>query len=510
MFLTVHRVSDTLPLLVSDATDGGCTRNLSKRAPWRHHKSDGNTDPDTDSEYATSSSCPSCSARLSSLSLIYRIGTTHWRPQHHPHHPDDEHDGDGENTYKHKSEEPWTELTSETWTEPEAEPQTESEWQSALTPTPTPTDSDSPTTPNDPNYSPSTPTDSDGDTTPTGANYAPTTPTSPPASESVPMAGPSGGSNVNSNTVYSPSSSKGSNPAPYPSSHTTSIKPTSTSRVVPHTTRSGTVTQPTAARTTSTSTASTSAASTSTTSHDMIRPNTSSSLHIVAVITITPESSPNDFNTNLGVIDPYPSPARSPFNSGSDSEQSRGSNGVVSSRPVPLGVIIGSVFGILFGGLALFCVLFGINKLRQRKQDNECELRARRLRMGGGTGSSSTVMLVRGPEASGSSQTAPGSIHTNDHGELDRGGILVREGADSPAGSGRGWIRFANQRRPSSSSLPVLPEIKDHSETPLLMQEWNSPSSVHPPKPQFMERGHSPTVPSPLRTHRVTPSGGWI
>ena len=458
-FLTTHRVSHTPPLLVSDATIGGCIRNLSKRTPWRYHESDGNTDPpsDTDSKYATGANCPSCSTRLLSLSLIYRIDAPppYRRPHHHHHHQ-----GDGENTYEHNPN-PWTELTSETWTDPEAEPQTE--WQSASTSK----DPEGPTTP--PDY--------------------PSTPTSPPASDSAPVAGPSGASNVNSNTVYGPSSSRGSNGTPPPSPHTISTKPTSTRR----TTRSGTLTQPTPTRT----------SSTSTTSHDMIRPNTSSSLHIVAVITIIPENSPNDSDTvstnNGGVIDPYPSPARSPYNSGTDSDQSRDANGVVSSQNVPLGVIVGSVFGIIFGGLALFCVLFGINKLHQRKQNSERERRARQLRMGAGTGSSSTIMLARGPEASGSSQTGPGSIHTNEHGEFDRGGILVREANGSPAGSGRGWIRFANQRRPSSS-VPV-PEVNDHSNTPL-MQEWNSASSAHPPKPQFME--HSPSVPSPLRTNRVT------
>ena len=473
-FPTTYRVSDTPPLLVTHSTNRGCIPNLSKRKPWRYHHSDGDTDSpsDSDGKYATSVNCPGCFAPLLSLSLISRIDELppYESPHHHHHHDDGENDDDGENTDEYNPD-PWMELTSETWTDPEAEPQTE--WQSA-----------------------STPADSDSPPSPTDSYYSRGTPTSPPASDSAPVAGPSVASSTNSNSANRPSSSRGSNsaPSPSPSPRTTSAKPTSTLG----TTRSAT---PTANKT----------SSTSTTSYDMIRPNTSSSLHIVAVITITPESSPNDPNTtntiNGGVIDPYPTPARNPYNSGTDSDQSRNANGVVSSQNVPLAVIVGSVFGIVFGGLALFCVLFGINKLRQRKQDSMREQRSRRLRMSGGTGSSSTIMLARGPEASGYSQTGPGSIHTNEHGD---GGILVRETSDSPTGSGRGWIRFANQRRPSS--VPVLPEVKDHSNTPL-MQEWNSPSSVHPPKPQFMERDHSPTVPSPLRTNRVTgrdsPSG-WI
>ena len=127
-----------------------------------------------------------------------------------------------------------------------------------------------------------------------------------------------------------------------------------------------------------------------------------------------------------------------------------------------------------------------------------------------GMGSTSTLMLVRGQEPSGSSASAAGSIHTNEHGEYDRAGILVRDGQEAPAGSGRGWIRFANQRRPSS--VPVHPEGNDPTSTPL-MQEYSSQSSSHPSRHHLVERSHSPTVPSPLRTNPVTgrdsPSG-WI
>jgi hypothetical protein len=228
----------------------------------------------------------------------------------------------------------------------------------------------------------------------------------------------------------------------------------------------------------------------------------------VAILTIYPEGSSNTDSSNntnsnsSSLINPYPVPV------GSDKSQEN--NGVISSQNMPLGVIVGSVFGIIFGGLFLFCVLFGINQLRERKQDNACELRAKKLRLG--PTSTEAVTLMRGQEDSGgSSQTGRGSMDTNEQGEMERGGILVRDGSELAAtGSGRGWIRFADQRRPSS--LPVLPEIQDYSSAPL-MQEWNSPSSVHPPKHHFGERSHSPTVPSPLRTNPVTgreSPGGWI
>lgn len=213
---------------------------------------------------------------------------------------------------------------------------------------------------------------------------------------------------------------------------------------------------------------------------DIIRPS-STSYNIVAVITIYPDGSKDGAN-------PSPTASRDSSNVGAP-----------SSGNVSLGVIVGTVFGIIFGGLALFCVLFGINKLRQRKQDNESEQRARRLRMGMGMGmaSTSTDMLVRGQEPGGGS--AAWSIHTNEHGEYDRTGILVRDGQDATAGSGS--IRFANQRRPSSA--PVPSEGNDPSSAPL-MQEYNSPSNAHQPRYHVMESSHSPTVPSPLRTNPVT------
>ena len=301
-------------------------------------------------------------------------------------------------------------------------------------------------------------------------------------------------------TLTQPHSGVSSSGVQNASPSTTSIQPTST----PSVTQIGTLTQPDTN------------ISSSTTSFDIIRPNTSSSsLHVVAIITIYPQGSSNDetsnnaIQNNGGVIDPYPSPARNPFNSSSDSDQSQAYNGVTSSQNVPLGVIVGSVFAIIFGGLLLFCVLFGINKLRERKQDSESERRARRLRSE--STSTEAFILLRGQEANGSStRTGRGSMDTNEQGELERGGILVRDGGESATGSGRGLIRFANQRRPSS--VPVLPENNDHSNTPL-MQEWNSPSSVHPPRHHPLERSHSPTVPSPLRTNPVTgrdSPAGWI
>ena len=327
------------------------------------------------------------------------------------------------------------------------------------------------------------------------------TPTSLPVSESASETGATSAtsgtplasstdeasSSMYSNTIYSPLSSTGSFASSSRSPPITSTKQTST---LP-TTKPEMLTETTTSETSSTSSS----------SWDIIRPNTStaSSLYIAAVITISPESSSYDSNS-IGP-DGNPLPMRDPFDSTTDSDKSRQSFGAASSG-VPLGMIVGSVFGIIFGGLALFCVLFGINKLRQRKQDHECEQRAQRLRMG--TGSSSTVQLVHGQEPSGGS--AAGSIHTNEQSELHGAGTRVHEPS-----AGYGRIRFANQRRPSS--VPVSPaEGNDPSSTPL-MQEYNSPSSAHPPKHHFSERSHSPTVPSPLRTNPVTgrdsPSG-WI
>jgi hypothetical protein len=230
----------------------------------------------------------------------------------------------------------------------------------------------------------------------------------------------------------------------------------------------------------------------------IILPNTSSSLHVVAVITIRPTSLSND-NSSIQALDPNAQPVRDPFNSTTDSDQSRENNGV-TSKGVPTGVIVGSVLGVIFGGLALFGLLFGINKLRERRKENKSEMRTRQLRLG--TGSSSMMNLVRDPDASGSSrQTGQASINTGEHGEIDREGLLFRDGGDSASGSGRGWIRFANQRRPSS--LPVPPENKDNSSTPL-MQEWEPPLSTPIPQSYYTEFNYSPTVPSPLRTNPVT------
>jgi len=129
--------------------------------------------------------------------------------------------------------------------------------------------------------------------------------------------------------------------------------------------------------------------------------------------------------------------------------------------------------------------------------------------MGTGMASTSTLMLFRNQEPSGAS--AAGSIHTNEYGEFDRTGILVRDGQEPPVASGRGGIRFANQRRPSS--VPDPSEGDDHAGTPLMQEEGSDPSGAHPPRHHYVERSHSPTVPSPLRTNPVTgrdsPSG-WI
>lgn len=375
-------------------------------------------------------------------------------------------------------------MTPETWTDPEASSELQTEWQSTFTPT-----------------------ESDGPTTPTDYYSSPYTPTSLPATELEPIPGPIGtespynsgtdrASSVNSETIFVPPYSTRSISTTYRPSST---KPTSTYRTTQPTTQPAaqptTSTQPTASRTSSSS------SSSSTTSFHWITPNPSrtTTLYPVTTITIIPEANRvNSIDSNNTTIDPYPYPVWS--NQSAPPPESNINQGV------PLAVIVGSVFGIIFGGLALFCLLFGINRLRERKQDNECSRRAQRLR--NGPGSSSTVVLAGNQEGSGgSSQTGQGGMGANEQGE--RGGILITEGCDSSAGSGR-WIRFAPQRRPSS--VPVLPEINDNTSTPL-MQDWNPPPNVQPPGHHFAERSYSPTVPSPLRVNPVTgrdsPSG-WI
>ena len=430
----------------------------------------------------------------------------HRHHHHHHHHDDydddnddnDDDDDDYNNDHDHDSEYDyaWSTLTSETWsdTEPSSEPSSEpqTDWPSILAST----KSDRPTTPTDSESSPSTLTRiSNSKSGPVMGATSPTSRSRRPYTSRTRWASTMEPSTIYSTPTSSPTSELASetdvtsaSSADEASSSDTTYSRLSSTNIYPSSSRS----QPQASRestslsTTESTTRGTTSSSSST--RDIIRPS-STSYNVVAIITIYPDGSSGGANPS----DPSPTRLGS-------------SNPGTSSGNVSLGVIIGTVFGIIFGGLALFCVLFGIKKLRQRKRDNESEQRARRQRMGMGMASTSTVMLVRGQEPGGNS--AAWSLHTNEHGEYDRTGILVRDGQEVNAGSGS--IRFANQRRPSS--VPVPPEGNDPSSAPL-MQEYSSPSNAHPPRYLGMERSHSPTVPSPLRTNPVTgrdsPSG-WI
>jgi hypothetical protein len=346
-FLTMYRVPDApTPPLISDAIEG----TIQKRTPASEIIT--TFPPDTDCKYTTSANYPSHSARP--LSLIYRIDKQ--RPPHRHDENDEsdesEYDDSGGHTQKHAWS-TWSKLASETETGSDTEPSPETEWPSILPILPS-AETDGPTTPTDSESSLNTPTPwlasqsapVVGATSPTSRRPRPyasstdeantldpstiySTPTSSPASDSASEIDATSAtsrtprssrasSTVYSDTTYSPLSSTAFFSSSSRSLRQTSRKPTSLS-----------TTQ--AAKTTTRRTSSSSSSS-----WDIIRPN-HSSLHIVANITIYPDVPSNDIGPTIS--DPSPTPSRDASNLG-----------VTSSGNVPLGVIVGTVFGIIFGG----------------------------------------------------------------------------------------------------------------------------------------------------------------